>query len=484
MPALLSVSNMKSLYFLCFALLFLLSCEKEDPIPVIEGPNYVSLEIQGFTITMRESEQGHPDIDAALGKLDVMLAEINGMLREPFLEIIRFRPIWLKLNLVENGAAWYHPNRDWLVANGHNPQKVFCIEISNARNFVSWTELNQPYMVLHEMAHLLHHQFFGYDYHAVESAFQQAQSSGIYESVPYFNGHTITEQRAYALNNSMEYYAELTEAYFGENDYYPFNYDDLKEFDPAGFALMESTWGPVHGKSHTAGIDSPPQNLQLDPFYEKYLDASGLPVVTSWIVYDEALVMARDIVNHMISELPQEVLEKMIELNTRVGIIGAKQRTTEMPEYRDLYEVFPGTDWDNRARGLGPTIARPLASGGEENLLRLPGDRYPNENILVHEFAHGIHLMGLYHAVEGFEEELVEAYNEAIAAGLWQNTYAATNHYEYFAEGVQYWFNVNGFSNPANGTYGPIASREELMDYDPRLYAILEVYFPAEDIVY
>lgn len=475
---------MKKLHYLFIVLFFLFSCEKEDPIPVIEGPTYTSVEMQGFTVTMRESEQGHPDMVAALEKLDGMLAEINTLLREPFLEIAQHRPIWLKLNLVENGAAWYHPNRDWLVANGHNPQKAYSVEISNARNFVSWTALNQPYMVLHEMAHLLHHQYFGYDYHAVESAFQQAQSSGIYESVPYFNGHTITEQRAYALNNSMEYFAELTEAYFGENDYYPFNRTDLMEFDPKGFAVMESTWGPVPGKTHSMGIDAPPQSLQLDPFYEKYLDVSGLPLISAWIVYDEALLKAREIIQIMVSELPQEVLDKMIELNTRVGIIGAKQRTTEMPEYRDLYEVFPGTDWDNRARGLGPTIARPLASGGEENLLRLPGDRYPRENILVHEFAHGIHLMGLYHAVSGFEEDLVDAYNEAIAAGLWQNTYAATNHHEYFAEGVQYWFGVNGYANPANGTYGPVDSRESLKDYDPRLYGILETYFPAVDIHY
>ena len=45
--------------------------------------------------------------------------------------------------------------------------------------------------------------------------------------------------RAYALNGPNEYFAELTEAYFGKNDFYPFNRDDLKHHDPDGFRLVD-----------------------------------------------------------------------------------------------------------------------------------------------------------------------------------------------------------------------------------------------------
>ena len=45
------------------------------------------------------------------------------------------------------------------------------------------------------------------------------------------------------MNSVWEYFSELCEAYWGENDYYPFNYEQLKEHDPVGFAMMETIWG-------------------------------------------------------------------------------------------------------------------------------------------------------------------------------------------------------------------------------------------------
>jgi|GEM_PF-6794995 len=462
-------------------LLITTNCDKEDTVQSSEV-EYVSTEMHGYTITMRKSEQEHPDIKVALDLLDNKLAEINTLLREEKLELIKNNPVWLKLDLEEEGACLYHPSRQWLLANDQNPDKELCIEIVNAGNFVNWTNLNQPYMILHEMAHLIHHQFFGNDYHAIEAAFNKTKNSGIYESVPYYDGNDTIQKEAYALRNNKEYFAELTEAFLGNNDFYPFNYNDLKEFDTTGFHLMQSTWGTPPDKEHTLGIKPPPEELELDSFYKKYLDAKGLPVISSWIVHDEALILARDIVQHMTSKIPEKALNQMIEYDIRVGIIGANQNTTDMPEYNDLYDVFPGTDWDARTRGLGPTIERPLASCGEENLLQLEGDRYEGEIILIHEFAHAIHLMGLKPAVPGFDDDLKDAYNEAMDKGLWENTYAAVNYEEYFAEGVQSWYNANQYSSPPDGVHNHVDTREKLKEYDRRLYDIIATYFPDNDV--
>ena len=46
------------------------------------------------------------------------------------------------------------------------------------------------------------------------------------------------------MNTMGEYFSEICEAYWGENDYAPFNYAELKEKDPVGFQLMVDTWGP------------------------------------------------------------------------------------------------------------------------------------------------------------------------------------------------------------------------------------------------
>ena len=95
-------------------------------------------------------------------------------------------------------------------------------------------------MVLHELAHAYHDQVFGYDHAGVEAALAAAREAGTYERVLHFDWETV---RAYALNNPMEYFAEMTEAYFGTNDFYPFVRAELKEVDPRVFELLEKVWG-------------------------------------------------------------------------------------------------------------------------------------------------------------------------------------------------------------------------------------------------
>ena len=51
--------------------------------------------------------------------------------------------------------------------------------------------------------------------------------------------------RHYALSDQKEFFAEMTEAYFGVNDFYPFNHAELKEAEPETFALLTEIWGPL-----------------------------------------------------------------------------------------------------------------------------------------------------------------------------------------------------------------------------------------------
>ena len=148
--------------------------------------------------------------------------------------------IWVEWDKKPNGAAEYHVSRGWLQANGYNPEKAGGIEISNTRNFVNWSRSAQPCMVMHELAHAYHHLVLGDKHAGIDAAFKQAVDRKLYESVGYVLGGN---KRAYAMNNAKEYYAELTEAYFGKNDFFPFTRSDLEKHDPVGNQLMESTWG-------------------------------------------------------------------------------------------------------------------------------------------------------------------------------------------------------------------------------------------------
>jgi len=74
----------------------------------------------------------------------------------------------------------------------------------------------------------------------IEEAYEAALSAGIYEAV-YRVGELLPVE-AYANTNKQEYFAELTEAWFLENDYYPQNREELLKHDPLGAAAIEAAW--------------------------------------------------------------------------------------------------------------------------------------------------------------------------------------------------------------------------------------------------
>ena len=120
-----------------------------------------------------------------------------------------------------------------------NPEKARCVELSNARNFLKWTK-EQPWMTLHELSHGYHHQFLKGGFHnpEVKKAFDHATKTRRYESVLRANGK---KEKAYAATNPMEYFAEASEAYFGTNDFYPFDRAELERHDPEMFCARRQT---------------------------------------------------------------------------------------------------------------------------------------------------------------------------------------------------------------------------------------------------
>ena len=101
-------------------------------------------------------------------------------------------------------------------------------------------------------------------------------------------------------------------------------------------------------------------------------------------------------------------------------------------------------------------------------------DPYPDENIFLHEFAHAIHSTGLNKIDPSFDERLKTAFSAAKDRGLWKNTYAATNRHEYWAEGVQSWFDDNA---PPDALHNDVRTRDKLKDYDPGLSALCKEVF-------
>jgi hypothetical protein len=222
----------------------------------------------------------------------------------------------------------------------------------------------------------------------------------------------------------------------------------------------------------------PPTSLGLDPFYEKYLDATGIPIVGSSAPADASLVQACSITVRMLAARA-DVRSAMMAANLRVAVIAVGEVTTDLPEYRNFYTLFPGTDW-NGERGVGATTAIPVSSAGEENLLCLPGDRFEGESILVQNFASAVRI-GIDAVDAGFESMLATAFSNATTTGLWVDTFAAGDAGSYFAYGTQAWFDAAAEASPPNGKFGPVGTRQRLQAYDPALAALASAYYPADD---
>ena len=234
----------------------------------------------------------------------------------------------------------------------------------------------------------------------------------------------------------------------------------------------------------------PPAVLHADPFYAKYLDAAGLPVLGSARAPDAALMAARDIVTGMLAHRP-DLARVLVAQGYRIAVMAPDETTTDLPEQRGwtkpaaddprltrcerkLYPERIGrlTDrqyWDARARGM----AGPLTSAAAENLLAGPGDRYHGENIFVHEFAHDV-LAAIRTADPALAARVERAYAAALKRGRWKDEYASTTVDEYWAVGSQFWFD-SGRIVAFDRVH--ILSDADLVRYDPALAAVLRAAY-------
>ncbi len=442
-----------------------------DPTPM---PGYETKTVEGWTVRISDQllkESPEPTAEA-LKLLGVQLQEIIRVVPPPAVAKLRTVPLWFSPEYKGiQPRAEYHPGAQWLKGQGRNPAMVKGVEFTNVRTFEAETK-RMPNFALHELAHAYHDQVFGFDHAEIKAAYERARDSHSYDKVERSlgNGRPNITDRAYAMTNPQEYFAETTEAYFVRNDFYPFNRAELDKHDPVMAKLLTRLW-------QVSDILPPPPELKADAFYKKYISAQGYPILASGTVNDYALREAAYLINLMLAKRP-DVREAMIKNESRMCIIAWNEFTTDLPGWEHMK---PKDFWDGRARGMGGSETDPLCSCAEENLLAYPGDPYSTENILIHEFAHNMHLRGMIKVDPTFDPRVKATYDAAMAAGLWKGKYAAVNHYEYFAEGVQSWFDDN---RENDHDHNHVNTRAELLEYDPKLAALCREVFGDTELKY
>ena len=183
-----------------------------------------------------------------LGKIAIRCLESqlhNISLILPADKVTRLRkvPIWLDRTHGKLVPAQYHPGAEWLAENGYDRALVKCVHVPDATYFAGARhQREQPWAILHELAHAYHDQVLGFDHGEVKVAWQAFRDSDRSKQVLHVNGKLRDH---YARTNPMEFFAEMTEAYFGSNDFFPFNSGELKRDERAIFSLMERTWGKL-----------------------------------------------------------------------------------------------------------------------------------------------------------------------------------------------------------------------------------------------
>lgn len=212
------------------------------------------------------------------------------------------------------------------------------------------------------------------------------------------------------------------------------------------------------------------EKFSLSDFYQKCIVVEGFPMVASAQVNDAALQETAHVVRSMLAQR-SDILQRLAANRIRLAVMAVSERTCDIPEHSDL---TPRDYWNRRARGLGATKDRPCVSCAEENVLNLAGDPYHQECILIHEFAHAIHLMALVELDPKFQEKLDACYATAQKNGTWKDTYAGSNVNEYWAEGVQSWFDCN---TENDSQHNHVNTREELKQHDPQLHALIQTVF-------
>lgn len=208
------------------------------------GPTHSTFRIRGWKIHLNDDLWAERSelTRKMLELLDVQLDRVVKVVPEKPLKHLKTVPVWLSPPYDdERPTAAYHPSAAWLKKNGRLVEMAKSVEITNVDRF-EFENKRMPYLMLHELAHAYHDQVLGFRNPKIRAVFEKAKSSGGYDNVDRFTGRKMVKDKAYAMSNPREYFAESTEAFFGKNDFFPFDRTELKKHDPEMFVLLKELW--------------------------------------------------------------------------------------------------------------------------------------------------------------------------------------------------------------------------------------------------
>ena len=216
----------------------------------------------------------------------------------------------------------------------------------------------------------------------------------------------------------------------------------------------------------------PPKKVRdffdLDPFYQQWINIKGFPVLASEQVNPYALKESVWLIWQVIGNR-WDLINAFARKKVHFVIMAHNEVLSDIPEFSPNHVDF--LVYNIRGEGGTAVVGHPTPTTGEENVF---GDTstYRAYSVLIHELAHVVHRFGLTIVDPTFDNRLQRAYDAAMVNGLWQGTYAASNSWEYWAEGTHAWFYPQSVEGSFTGD-----TRQALKKYDPPLVSLLtEIY--------
>jgi hypothetical protein len=202
--------------------------------------------LEGWTVHVDDRLLQGPDAELggrALRLLSDCLYEITLEMQADRVHRLQLVPIWLDRSHGKLISMQYHPSSAWLAENDYSTNLAKSVHIPDAVLFASPRDhFRQPWAVLHELAHAYHDQVLGFEDPAIKAAWERFRDSHRYEAVLQIDGR---KEKHYGLTDYKEFFAEMSEAYFGMNDFFPFNRAELKREEPELFSLLRGICGPL-----------------------------------------------------------------------------------------------------------------------------------------------------------------------------------------------------------------------------------------------
>ena len=181
-----------------------------------------------------------------------------------------------------------------------------------------------------------------------------------------------------------------------------------------------------------------PSHLNADPYYQKYLDAGGIPILAPETVPDEELRRTQATLLAMVADRP-DLLDVLASQNTRI-LLYDRQRggLAQLPEFDDYSDSNVAGVWGETS--YGGAVAAPAMT------------IYHCNETLIHEIAHALDYAfrvqdGKAFRESGFKQARNQTYLSAKDAGLWAGRYGSTVSHEYWAEMVVHWLRPDVFQS-------------------------------------